>query len=193
VVVGVAAALERGVQGVLEFALAGRRRRRRREGSEGRVTGGRGGKVSVVWGSVGEESMAKSLWCVCVCGRTNQTVNKQLTASSRRSWPSRPYAIVVVVVVSSLLESWFNQTKHTPQHTHQLTRPSWFTFHSNPNYTITTWLTNSLPRHPVISHGHTASTATAPPATPPAPGLPIAAGTPAPPTAPMGLAGSSPP
>ena len=86
-VVGVAAALERGVQGVLEFALAGRRR----EGGEGRVAGGRGGKVSVVWGSVGEESMAKSLG---VCWRRDQTENKQLTASSRRSWPSRPYAIV---------------------------------------------------------------------------------------------------
>ena len=116
-VVGVAAALERGVQGVLEFALAGRRR----EGGEGRVTGGRGGKVSVVWGSVGEESMAKSL-CVWVCGRTNQTVNQQLTASSRRSWPSRPYAIVVVVVVSSLWNH--GSTKPNTTHTHTPTYPS---------------------------------------------------------------------
>jgi len=77
VVVGVAAALERGVQGVLEFALAGRS-----EGGEGRVTGGRGGKVSVVWGSVGEESMAKSL-CVCVLEEepnSEQTTHRVVTS-----------------------------------------------------------------------------------------------------------------
>jgi len=116
VVVGVAAALERGVQGVLEFALAGRRRRR--EGGEGRVTGGRGGKVSVV--SVGEESMAKSLW-VWV-GWEDEPNSEPLTASSRRSWPSRPYAIVVVVGVSSLWNH--GSTKPNTTHTHTPTYPS---------------------------------------------------------------------
>jgi len=58
-VVVVAAALERGVQGVLELALVGRRKRC--EGSEGGVAGGRRGEMPVVGSSVGEESVAESL------------------------------------------------------------------------------------------------------------------------------------
>ena len=59
VVIVVTAALERGVQGVLELALVGGREGS--EGSERRVTGGRGGEMPVVGSSVSEEGVVESL------------------------------------------------------------------------------------------------------------------------------------
>jgi len=55
----VAAALERGVQGVLELALVGGREGS--EGSERRVAGGRGGEMPVVGSSVSKKGVVESL------------------------------------------------------------------------------------------------------------------------------------
>lgn len=115
VVIVVAAALERGVQGVLELALVGGRKGS--EGSERRVTGGRGGEMPVVGSSVSEEGVVESLENgVSRCQTTDKHSPHRLVVREASCTPSSHCS-------PALAQPPPTQTKHTyarPSGSHSL-------------------------------------------------------------------------